>query len=237
MAQPFRKHNNRYESAVWPGLAFAYEKDHIAIGGAGMFGCFSSAVYNGGSSAADTFVNWKVPLSYRCDDPNADVRSFIAEREYPDISTMGLLTAAKLTHASIQLEADDHQRIAVCTTAGTGNAARAGMVRTAFPSYRPGTINTVLLIDGRMTQAAMINAVMTAVEAKTAALQELGITDPENGLAATGTTTDALIVGVNQNPAYIVLHEYAGTAASIGSAIGRLVYASVLESVATQNEN
>jgi adenosylcobinamide amidohydrolase len=80
----------------------------------------------------------------------------------------------------------------------------------------------------------MVNAVITAAEAKAAALQDLGVTDPVSGLAATGTTTDAVVVGVSQSERYRELHAYAGTATSIGDMIGRIVYESVCESVRSQ---
>ncbi|MNN81267.1 Adenosylcobinamide amidohydrolase [compost metagenome] len=106
-------------------------------------------------------------------------------------------------------------------------------------AYRPGTINIMLGIDGLLTPAAMVNAVMTAAEAKAAALADLGITDPENGLIATGTTTDAVVLAVSGSRRYGAEHVYAGTATDLGGAIGRLVYAAVtgsLQSVKTVQE-
>jgi adenosylcobinamide hydrolase len=237
MTQPFRSAGKlMYACECWPELELHYQEDHIRISGAGLFSCISSAVYNGGVYSADTFVNWKVPLSYQCSDPASDMRAFLSGQKYPVHCTIGLITAAKLTHASIMEEAGDQFKLAVCTTAGTRNAARSGLMRRTYPSYRAGTINTVVCIDGKMTEAAMVNAVMTAAEAKAAALQTLGILDPETGQAATGTTSDAIIIGVNHNSTYNVIHEYAGSAASIGNAVGRLVYASVIEAAETQHE-
>lgn len=80
----------------------------------------------------------------------------------------------------------------------------------------------------------LINALMTATEAKAAALQDYGLRDSDNGLIATGTSTDAIILGVSGSSAYGAIHEYAGTATELGAAIGRLVYDTVYESVTTQ---
>ncbi len=82
----------------------------------------------------------------------------------------------------------------------------------------------------------MVNALMTAVEAKAAALQDVGLRDPDNGLIATGTTTDAIVLGVSGNSAYGAVHEYAGTATTVGAAIGKLVYDTAYEAVVTQGE-
>ncbi|MFD2875687.1 adenosylcobinamide amidohydrolase [Paenibacillus rhizoplanae] len=116
-------------------------------------------------------------------------------------------------------------------TAAAGNAARAGSQRSVLAAYRPGTINIMLGIDGWLSQSAMVNAVMTATEAKAAALADLGIKDSENGLSATGTTTDAMVVAVSGSRRYAAEHVYAGTATDLGGAIGRLVYSTVTESL------
>ena len=47
----------------------------------------------------------------------------------------------------------------------------------------------ILLVDGALTPAAMVNAVITATEAKTMTLAEWDVKTPE-GDAASGTSTD-----------------------------------------------
>lgn len=83
----------------------------------------------------------------------------------------------------------------------------------------------------------MVNAIITATEAKTAALQQLGIIEQANGQAATGTTTDAIVIGVSQAASWNALHAYAGVATTIGCAIGEAVYDTVLEATRTQHED
>jgi adenosylcobinamide amidohydrolase len=151
-------------------------------------------------------------------------------------STVGFMTAAKLTHASVIESAGDCFKLFCCTTAGTRNAARAGLSRETYSAYSPGTINTILLVEGAMTEAAMVNAVITATEAKAAALSELGIREQANGELATGTSTDAIAIGASQDASRGAVHAYAGAATTIGCAIGEAVYLSVLESVRTQHE-
>lgn len=181
------------------------------------------------------FVNGKVPLDYRCHQPEGMMGVQIEQWGYPRQETVGLLTAAKLTHASFFAEEGDQFRLLVCATAGTGNAARAGRRRDTFPAYQAGTINIFVLIDGKLTPSAMVNGVMTATEAKCAALQDLEIADRYGGVA-TGTTSDAIVVAASQSERYHGIHAFAGTATTIGNAIGRLVYQAVYEAVATQSE-
>lgn len=98
--------------------------------------------------------------------------------------------------------------------------------------YVPGTINIMLWFNGQMTPGAMVNALQTAVEAKTAALADAGVADAENGLSATGTTTDAIVLAVRQDEHETKPpHTYAGTATALGAVIGRLVYDTVTESL------
>ncbi|MBW7473184.1 adenosylcobinamide amidohydrolase [Paenibacillus oenotherae] len=236
MTQPFRSGNGRYESLLWPGLSVEFVDDRIGVQLHEPLQTLSSAVYGGGFGHGDSFVNWKVPVSYYGNDPADDVRSMLREWGYSPSSTIGLLTAAKLTHASIAEAEGDRFNIVCIATSGTGNAARSGMSREVFSAYKPGTINIMLFIDGSMTPSAMVNAVITATEAKTAALTDLGITDPDNGRGATGTTTDAIIIGASQSQRFGAVHAYAGAATTIGNAIGNMVYRTVYESTATQGE-
>ncbi len=196
----------------------------------------SSAVHGGGFGSAYRFMNWKVPLSYDCSDPVRDFGEKLNEWGYSLHTTIGMLTAAKLTHASIAETEGEAFTMLCCTTAGTSNAARSGLPHPTYALYTPGTINTFLLIDGRLTASAMVNAVITATEAKTTALQDCGIRDKQHDLPATGTTTDSIVIASSQSDRYMRTHPYAGAATTIGDAIGRLVYETVFEAVRTQGE-
>ncbi|MGO4106742.1 adenosylcobinamide amidohydrolase [Paenibacillus sp. YAF4_2] len=236
MSQPFR-HGESFESVVWTGVRISLLEDRIEITSPVQLKTLSNAIHNGGMAEAYTIVNWKVPLDYAGMDPVADTESQLYHWGYRPEQTIGLLTAAKLTHASVAELEGDRFKLLCITTAGTRNAARAGLPRETFSAYSAGTINTVLLIDGQMTESAMTNVVITYTEAKAAALQDLQLLDPENGQIATGTTTDAVVIGVSGSMEYEALHAYAGTATTIGNAIGRLVYNTVYESCQTQHES
>ncbi|MFC4775284.1 adenosylcobinamide amidohydrolase [Paenibacillus sp. GCM10023252] len=237
MTLPFRTGNRVYQSEGWAGLTISLLEERIVLESPDTLRMLSSSVNLGGFAHGERVVNWEVPLSYRGTDPEEDMKSRLAEWGYSAERTVGLLTAAKLTHASILEEDGDCCHLISCTTAGTRNAARSGLPRPTFSAYRPGTINTIIAVNGAMTDSAMVNALITAVEAKSAALQDLGIVDPDNGLLATGTTTDAIVLAVSQRSELGVVHPYAGAATTIGNAIGRLVYETVYEAVRTQHDN
>lgn len=95
----------------------------------------------------------------------------------------------------------------------------------------------MIVIDGELSESAMVNAVITATEAKTAALQKLGIVERANGESATGTTTDAIAIAVTQNMSWGVKHVYAGSATSLGCMLAEAVYRSVYVASKTQDED
>ncbi len=225
MAQPFSIPGT-YASKLWPGLVATRHQDHVLIQSPTILHTLSNALIGGGFSHASRFVNWKVPLAYDDPDPVAAMRNVLQSWHYPQEKTIGLMTAAALTRCAVEEEEGDGFRLFCCTTAGVSNAVRAGQARHTFPAFAPGTINTILLIHGRMTPAAMVNALLTATEAKAAALQELDIRDPGTGDLATGTSTDALVVGASQAE-NAPLHRYAGTATALGHTLSRLVSASI----------
>lgn len=236
MAQPFRTQNH-YQSPVWPQLQMRLHSDHLLLHSETPLLSMSSALWRGGQQTARYFINGKAPRNYRSDDPEQELGIKLKEWGYPQEESIGLLTAAVLANASIHEGRGDQFQLLCCATAGTGNGARAGRRQdTVYSAYRAGTINIIILIDGKLTPAAMINAVMTATEAKCAALQDAKICDGE-GEIITGTTTDSLILAARPLDTPGGYHQFAGTATSIGQAIGRATYLSVREAVATQGRD
>lgn len=236
MTQPFRS-GIIYESILLRGVSLRLLEDRIETHCPDRMYALSSAVHPGGFSYAEKIINWKVPLTYQCDDPAQDIVRLCGQWGCDHQHMIGLITAAKLTHASITELEGDRFNLLCCTTVGTRNAARAGLTRNTFSAYKPGTINTIILIDGQMTEAAMVNAIITATEAKTAALQQLGIVERANGQSATGTTTDAIVIAVTQHAHWNAVHAYAGAATTIGCSIGEAVYETVHEATRTQQED
>jgi len=80
----------------------------------------------------------------------------------------------------------------------------------------------------------MAGALVTATEAKAAALQDLEVTDP-GGNVATGTSTDAVVIARIRRMGGPV-HLYAGTVSPFGRAVARAVYDAVAEAVLRERE-
>jgi adenosylcobinamide hydrolase len=202
----------------------------LIVSGKEPFTIMSSSLLGGGFQRKRHLVNMQVPLDYGCDHAMLDVEHRVRKLDLPVADTAAMMTAAYVHHV-VESSAEGEQFQLRCyVTAGVSNAARAGVKRQTFPGYQAGTINIIVVVDGRMAETALVNAVITITEAKTAALQELGIRD-EEGRLATGTTTDAVIVAATQNERYTGVHHFAGVATELGNAMAVAVYESVLGAV------
>ncbi|MCU6434651.1 adenosylcobinamide amidohydrolase [Undibacterium sp. Jales W-56] len=117
-------------------------------------------------------------------------------------------------------------RVGAVVTAGVGNATCAGITRPWHAS-KPGTINIILLLDTKLTRAAMVNAIITATEAKCAVLYAMDIRTPDGELA-TGTSTDTVTVATTGHG---TTQSYAGPATLLGWLIAKAVRQAVEQSL------
>lgn len=138
-------------------------------------------------------------------------------------SFAGFLTAVKLTRAVVTLEADEDCRVTVVATVGVTNASRPGEERVA--AYSPGTINTIVVIDGDLSPNALNEALTTTAEAKALAVYEAGVLTAA-GRVATGTSTDAYAVACTGDGRR---HRYAGSVAPVGYLVGKAVRRAITE--------
>jgi hypothetical protein len=91
----------------------------------------------------------------------------------------------------------------------------------------------MLFINHGLTEGAMVRAVMTATEAKTAALQELAVGSRYSTGLATGTGTDQIGISARMNSGAMLTG--AGNHCVLGELIGRTVHDAVLETLKLQN--
>jgi len=149
----------------------------------------------------------------------------------PAENTAFLYTGADMDHLVIREEKFRDMKVLVLATAGvSSNAVR--MSRDKGRYYEPGTINIIVLPNMRLSSRAMARAVISATEAKTAALADLDIRSSENPrfYQATGTGTDNIIVAEGRG----VSIENAGGHSKMGELIARAVYEAVQEAIARQ---
>lgn len=141
-----------------------------------------------------------------------------------------LMTGASMDNLVVSKARFKGLTVYALVTAGVrGNALRMSSDEGLF--YEPGTINIVLMANGKLTSRA--RAVISATEAKTAALQDLDIRSGGNPLRwqATGTGTDEMIVVEGTGTRL----DNTGGHCKLGELIARAVYEGVNDAVFRQN--
>ncbi len=140
----------------------------------------------------------------------------------------------------------DLEVVAACTGGVETNAGRAGDPAfiyewdghfesigrgDATPAH--GTINTMLFVNQELNPGAMVRTVMTATEAKSALLQELGVNSRYSDGLATGTGTDGIAVAsrITGNTPLT----WAGKHSKLGELIGRTVHDAIKQALAMQH--
>ncbi|MFC4146744.1 adenosylcobinamide amidohydrolase [Micromonospora mangrovi] len=173
----------------------------------------SSAPLGGGVGVRGWVVNATVPMSYDRDDPAAHLAG-LADGLGLVGPGIGLLTGVDVTEVVTRSDAG----VRVWATVGLGTPVWAAAAAPAPPAQRVGTVNIVAYVPAALGDAALVNAVATATEAKAQAIWELG-------LPATGTPTDAVTVlcPATGDPA-----PYGGPRSTWGAPLARAVHAAVL---------
>src|SRR5215207_5203404 len=120
----------------------------------------ASSPHGGGLGVRRWVVNAQVPASYGRRDPDHHLARLGVSLGLPGRG-VGMLTAA------------DVRAVSTVTESEVEASATVGLV---------GTVNLVVLLPERLSDAALVNAVATATEAKTQALWE-------SGIRGTGTAT------------------------------------------------
>ncbi len=183
----------------------------------------SSAPLNGGFGVRRALLNRSVQKNWRCDDPTAELTQYVARLGLNPDTTVGLITAVSMADLHYSSAERSGWRVHTLLTAGVGNAAAAGG-RFALDTSGAGTVNVMVLLEGSLSPAALVGAVQSVTEAKTAAFREAGVTT-RFGEAATGTTTDT-VTAVNLRPK--PHSPYAGLATTLGFLLAETVYTALL---------
>jgi len=153
--------------------------------------------------------------------------------------TSMISTAADIDNVAVHERAFQEFSICCLATGGTGNALRSGLDKADYVErngkfeYVPGTINIILLSSAPFTSGAMARAIITATEAKSAALQDLDVRSVSSpGYKATGTGTDNIIVVSGKDNGAPVT--WTGGHTKIGELIGVCTRLAVIEALAKQ---
>jgi adenosylcobinamide amidohydrolase len=189
----------------------------------------STAVVNGGLAAARAIINLHVSKHHACDNPATMIAGFAGSRRLPP-PWIGLLTAAWTEYAEVGYAHAGATRVMVVATVGLTNrfAAGAAALPGPVPAAEPGTVNIIVVADADPTPAALLNAMLVVTEVKTSVLLEAGIVC-DDGRPATGTSTDAVVLGATGRGA---AHEFGGPATELGWGVARATRDALVRGIA-----
>lgn len=206
------------------GIVIHEKPEVLHVQSSALLTTLSSSFFGGGFRRVRHILNANVPENYRSDNPSADMRAIAAGCDVGE-PFVGLLTAVPLRKARASFLEHAGVRAGALITAGVGNATCAG-VSLPYEST-PGTINIIVLLDAKLTRAAMLNAVVTVTEAKSAVLYEMKVCTPD-GAPATGTSTDTVTIAMTGAGPTL---PYAGPATVMGWLIAKTVRQALQQSL------
>ena len=195
----------------------------------------SSAIYNGGFKKVKAILNVQAPEECSDRQLHANPQEFVvdsAKKLGLSENFVGMITAAAVDKFALASKKDGDLAVNVTATAVDPEGNTCSHAESAGETIKveemTGTINIMVVIDGNPTESCLVSTVLTATEAKTAALWELGIKSRYSGDVATGTITDAIIVAKTSRGAPIV---YGGPASKLGQLVGYCTRKAVKEAV------
>ncbi|WP_404346439.1 adenosylcobinamide amidohydrolase [Sutcliffiella horikoshii] len=188
----------------------------------------SNGVIGEGIQWQKHFCNFHVDKDYNCDHPQKDIQEWLRQMEIPTEQSVGMMTAVNLSDVVISKKEIEGMEFMAVVTAGVGNAVDITSTELCQTPVTIGTINIMLFVEAHLTDGGLVNAMMSATEAKVKALHDLKVQDPKTGTIATGTSTDAMILAVTQQGEKT---PYAGSGTLIGKGIGHLVYEGVTKAI------
>jgi adenosylcobinamide amidohydrolase len=188
-----------------PVLVWRFARPMLAV---------ASGPLGGGLGLRNWVVNATVPMSYVRDDPDRHLAEIAAGLGLPVGPGIGLLTGVDVGRYVAAADGG----VEVAATVGLGEPAWAAAPDGDLRGAGTGTINVVVRVPVRLSDAALVNAVATVTEAKAQALWDLAV-------PATGTCTDATCLSC---PAEGPVEPYGGPRSTWGARLARAVHAAVL---------
>ncbi|MFF5701364.1 adenosylcobinamide amidohydrolase [Streptomyces sp. NPDC012794] len=180
----------------------------------------SSTVVGGGIGERSWVLNAQVSHGYRRMDPDRHLAE-VAGAVSAHGGGVGMMTAADV---SAYAHARDEGVETVATAGVTVRGWAASPAEGTPPPTEPGTINIIAALPVALSDAALVNAVATATEAKVQALLEAGYD-------CSGTPTDAVCIAARAPRPGKEVHAFAGPRSVWGARLARAVHRAVHEAV------
>ena len=212
---------------------FQITKDYIEYRAQAPLKVISSAVHNAGIGWYDTLLNRSIAPEYNIYHVKQETNQFLQQHQFSPTNTVVMLTAVETNCVEIQHFSKNNVEILVMVTAGVGNSVDVTKTYLREDEPHVGTINTWVIINGKLSDEAFIQAMITATEAKTKALADQQIKDPITNTIATSTSTDSLLIAATQQGEEM---PYAGPITEVGKLIGRAVFEVTIAAIKKYNQ-
>jgi adenosylcobinamide hydrolase len=196
----------------------------------------SSAPYFGGLYSTDTVINLKTNAKEMLHYSPQKLISQFLQKNHLNEKAVGFLTAAHLEFAQFIYCKEKECKILAIITAGTSNALNAA--EKSLTSYSgetltsPGTINTIVITNAKLSEDGFVSSIITTTEAKSAALFDLKVKSIITGNQATGTGTDAVAIVSGKGQSI----QFAGGHTQYGQLLGEAVYTGIRKSLLKERE-
>jgi len=192
----------------------------------------SSAIFNGGSKQVRAVLNVGVPEGYSDHSLHLDPLELITSSAAKVGLTkdyLAMVTAAKIKNYSLVSKKSDNFSVHVAATAGCSHGESSGEEMDVQEIL--GTINIIVFIDGNPSESSMVAALITATEAKSAALRDFDVRSRYTGDSATGSITDSVTVA---SPCHGKTLSLGGPASKLGKLVGYCARHAVTEALLKQ---
>ncbi len=181
----------------------------------------ASAPLGGGIGLRDWIVNVQVDEGYARTDLEDHLQTIASQLGCAGAG-IGFLTAADVARWT----SGEDGGVRAYATVGLREPMWAAGAAEAVARPAAGTINIVVGVPARLSDAALVNAVTTTTEAKAQALADAGV-------PGTGTASDAVCVLCGSQG---VGERFAGPRSTFGACIARAVHAAVAQGVRAWRE-
>lgn len=204
----------------------------------------STSPFNGGLHHVMAVRNQQLTffVNNESELPGGSTSNYLAKEcvqlDLPIHFCTALLTTASMNRHAYVCQSEDSIIIEVIATAGVEKTAhRAGDGYTYYEKdgafHTGGTINLLVFTNCALTDGALTKSLLTITEAKTVALQSIGITSVLSNQPATGTSTDGVIMTIDPNGELLT---DTGTFSQFGDTLAKAVRSAIekaLENTAT----
>lgn len=181
--------------------------------------CVATTVTGGGIGDRSWIANINVPLGYDHPDPSQHATE-LAMALGCSGPGCGLLTGVDVRRFTVGEDAG----VEAFATVGPDSVMWAADESAKWADWRPGTINCVVFVPTCLTEAALVNAMTTAVEAKAQALLECRV-------PGTGTPSDAIVVCAVAGAVVDASQWYGGPRSYWGARVARAVHRAVVDGI------